>query len=70
MMHFHFTEQVVADHGTALHDRASAYRLVETVPARSPWYRHIARRIRLPRELGALRPRAAVAQSTVPLAQH
>jgi hypothetical protein len=70
MMHFHFNEQVVADHEAALHDRASAYRVVEPVPARSPWYRHIGSRIRRPRELRALRPRAAVAQSTVPLAQH
>jgi len=69
MMHFHFNEQVVADRGTALHDRARTYRLVERVPARSPWYRFLTRRPRQPRGLPSLRPLSAVAQPTVPVAQ-
>jgi hypothetical protein len=69
MMHFHFNEQVMADREAALHDRASAYRLVERVPPQSPWYHHITRRLRRPRELQSLRPRSVVAPSTVPVAQ-
>jgi hypothetical protein len=69
MMHFHFNEQAVADHETALHDRASAYRLVERGRARSPWYRFLTRRLRLPRGLPSPRPRSAVVQSAVPVAK-
>jgi hypothetical protein len=46
MMHFHFNEQVVADHEARLHTRASAYRLVERVAPQSPWYRLLAGRLR------------------------
>jgi hypothetical protein len=69
MMHFHFNEQVVADHEAALHDRASAYRLVGRVAPQTPWYRPIARRLRRKRELRKFRPQPAVARTTVPIAQ-
>jgi hypothetical protein len=69
MMHFHFNEQVVADRRTALHDGARTYRLVERLPARSPWYRSLTRRLRRPRGLPSVRPLSAVGQSTAPVAQ-
>ena len=68
MMHFHFNEQVVADHEAALHDRASAYRLVGRVAPQTPWYRRITRRVRRTRE-STFRPQPAVAQPTVPITQ-
>jgi hypothetical protein len=69
MMHFHFNEQVVADHEATLHDRASAYRLVGRLAPQTPWYRHITRRLRRTRELRTFRPQPAVARSRVPIAQ-
>jgi hypothetical protein len=69
MMHFHFNEQVVADHEAKLHTQASTYRLVERVPPESPWYRLFARRLRRRRELTTLRQPSMVAQPGVPLTQ-
>jgi hypothetical protein len=69
MMHFHFNEQVVADHQIALHDQAYAYRLLERGPARERWYRRLTRRLRPQRGVRSLQPQPTVAPSTVPAAQ-
>ena len=64
MMHFHFNEQVVADHEAKLHTRASTYRLVERVPPQTPWYRLLARRLRWSPSGVKARRRAASISST------